>query len=727
MSRTTRIAHRSCPLCEAHCGLRVELERAPDGSREGVRTIRGDPEDPLSQGYLCPKAYGLKGLHEDPDRLRHPLVRSASGLHPASWEDALDRAAEGLVAVRDTYGPDSVATYVGNPNAHDLGSLFYLAPIVGALGTRWRFSAASVDQLPKMLSCQLLFGGPYSIPVPDLDRTDLLLILGANPVVSNGSLMTAPDMPRRLRELRARGGRLIVVDPRRSETAALADSHVFIRPGSDALLLLAMIHVLFEERRVTPGRLEGLLDGVDTVRQRAAAFAPEAVSAATGITAERIRSLAREFSAAPRAACYGRVGTSTQAFGTLASWGIDVLHALTGNLDRAGGAMFPTPAASIAGLARGAPGELPLGRWRSRVRQLPEFNGELPVSSLAEEIDQDGDDRVRALITFAGNPVLSTPNAGRLDRALAGLEFMISVDMYLNETTRHADVVLPPPSHLERSNADLFFFPLSVRNFVRFSRPTLAPAAGALAQWEILLELAARVAGVPAQALETGLLAGLAGAAGATPEQVEAVGKEPGPERLFDLLLRTGPTDLSLGDLLEAPHGIDLGPLEPRLPNLLHTATGRVPLAPPEILGDLERLARARDLDPPELVLIGRRHLRSNNSWMHNLPSLAKGAERCTLLLNPEDATRRHIEAKSMVLVRSRVGSVRAPAQISDEVMPGVVSLPHGFGHDARDMRQRVAARRPGVNSNSLADETLLDELSGNAVLNGIPVEVEPV
>ena len=742
------IVHRSCPLCEAHCGIAVEVERGDAERAERVVTIRGDEADALSRGYLCPKAYGLKGLLEDPDRLRRPLRRRGAGFEEVGWEEALEEAAARLGAVREAHGPDSIATYLGNPNAHDFGSGLLMPVFLRALGTRWRFSATSVDQLPKMVSSCLLFGPPLAFPIPDLDRTDFLLVLGANPVASNGSLMTAPDMPGRLRRLRERGGRLVVVDPRRSETAALADRHLFIRPGADAFLLFALVHVLFAEGRVALGRLAEITRGVEEVRALAEPFSPEAVEPVTGIPAHEIRALARDFAAAPRAACYGRIGTCTQEFGTLASWLVDVVNVLTGNLDREGGVMFPLPAHAPGDPSRGRRGRVPYARWRSRVRGLPEFAGELPVAALAEEIEGPGDARVRALVTVAGNPVLSTPNAARLERALASLDFMVSVDLYLNETTRHADLILPTTTPLERANYDLVFHGFSVRNHAKWSPPAVAPAKELRDTWEVLVELAARVNGTRAEAVgELALRAVLEAAVGpgTTCPQLgpdEAAARLDGetlPERMLDAMLRTGPYGdrfqegggdggLSLRALQAAEHGVDLGALRPRLPEMLRTASGAVELAPALLVEDTARLraALAERREARPFVLIGRRHLRSNNSWMHNVHALAKGRERCTLLMAEADAARLGLATGDSARVRSRVGELVAPVEVTADLMPGVVSLPHGFGHDAAGARLRVAAEKPGVNSNLLTDELALDVLSGNAVLNGIPVEISP-
>jgi anaerobic selenocysteine-containing dehydrogenase len=739
----TDTVHRTCTLCEAHCGISVEVER-----RAGrIVGVRGDPDDPFSRGYICPKAHGLKALQEDPDRLRRPLLRDGDGWREADWEEALERSATGLQKLRDAHGAEVLGAYVGNPNAHDLGSTFYLPALLRGLGSRKRFSASSVDQLPKMVSSCALYGAPLAmIPVPDVDRTDHLMVLGANPVVSNGSLATAPDFRGRLRRLRERGGRLVVVDPRRSETARIADEHVFIRPGTDAFFLFSLLHTLFQEDLATTGRLEGQLRGADQVRTLAKEFAPEATATTTGIDAATVRRLARELAGAERAACYGRIGTCTQEFGTLASWLVDLVTIFTGNLDRPGGALFPRPATGPA-VDRPRPRQsLPLGRWHSGVRGLPESFGELPCAALAEEIDSAGESRIRGLVTVAGNPVLSTPNGARVARALAGLDFMVSVDFYLNETTRFADVILPPTSPLERSNYDLVFTGLSVRNVAKFSPRALDPPEDALDQWEILAELAGRVNGASAEVVDelvfSQALKLALGPGSGCPELGEAearaqLGEARGPERILDLLLRAGPhgdrfdaerDGLSLARLRAAEHGLDLGPLEPRLPDMLATGSGAVELAPDLLVRDVERLrARLRRPAASEgFLLVGRRQVRTNNSWMGNLHALAKGRERCTLLVSPADAERLGLREGERARVRSRVGEVEAPVAVSEEMMPGVVSLPHGFGHDAEDARLQVARRHAGVNSNLLTDEEQLDALSGNAVLNGIPVEIHP-
>jgi anaerobic selenocysteine-containing dehydrogenase len=706
MTRTQH--HRACNLCEAICGLILQVE---DGA---VTSLRGDPDDPLSRGYLCPKAFALLDVSTDPDRLRRPMRRTGDRWEEIGWDEALDEAARGLAAVQADHGLDAVAVYQGNPNVHSAGAMLFSPPFVRALGTRNRFSATSVDQLPHHLVAWAMFGHQMLIPVPDLDRTDLFVVLGANPLASNGSLMTAPGMADRLKALQARGGRVVVVDPRRTETARRADAFHFIRPGTDALMLLALLHTILGEDLAQPGRLAPMLDvALSSLTPLVADFSPEAVAGPTGIPAGTLRALARELAAAPRAAVYGRMGLSTQEHGSLCNWLIALLNIATGNLDREGGVMFTTPAFDT--LAVGGRGHY--GRFASRVRGAPEFGGELPVVTLAEEIETPGDGQIRALVTAAGNPVLSTPNGKRLEEALPGLRFMVSVDIYLNETTRFAHLILPPTTGLETAHYDLAFHPLAVRNTTRWSAPTLPVDDDARHDWQIYRELRRRLLA----------LAPRPGVRGSATDQVDL-------PALIDFGLAAGPygvdgdrqPPLSLAALQAAPSGLDLGPLRPRLPERLFTEDGRIHLAPDLLVGQLDR---ARELlrDPaPGLQLIGRRTLQDNNSWMHNSPRLNHGRDRCTLLIHPDDAARRGVVDGGAVSVTSRVGSVRVEAAVSDEVMPGVVSLPHGYGHGRPGTRMGHANARPGVSANDLTDGLRTDALSGNAALNGVPVTVAP-
>jgi anaerobic selenocysteine-containing dehydrogenase len=730
---------RTCPLCEATCGLELSIAAG------AVRSIRGDRDDVFSRGFICPKGTTLGHLHDDPDRLRRPLVRRDGELRPASWEEAFAEVARRLPAIVQAHGRDAVAVYLGNPTVHNLSGVLYSRVLLKVLGTRNLYTASTVDQRPKEISSALLFGNMLSHPVPDLDRTAHLLLLGANPLASNGSLATAPDWPGRLRRIRERGGAVVVVDPKRTRTAERASEHVPIRPGTDALLLMAMVHTLFAEGLVDLGGAAGLVAGVEVVEGLARDFPPEAVAAACGVDAGTIRRLARALAAAPSAAVYGRTGTCTQEFGTITSWLVDVLNVLTGNLDRPGGAMFPRPAAGAPNTA-GRPRygrETRLGRWRSRVRGLPETFGELPVACLAEEIDTPGEGQVRALVTIAGNPALSAPNSGRLQRALASLELLVAVDFYVNETTRHADVILPPPSPLARGHYDLAFYLFALRNVANYSPPVFPLEPGQLDEWQILAKLALVAQGLGADAdpalADDAAIRFLVERAVADPhgplhgrdadEVLAELAPRTGPERMLDLMLRVGPYRLTLDTLLEHPHGVDLGPLQPRLPEVLRTPSGMVELAPEPLVADVARLraalARPAGRDGA-LVLIGRRHLRSNNSWMHNIGTLVKGRTPCTLQVNPADAARIGLRDGHAARVSSRTGALVAPVELTDAVAPGVVSLPHGWGHDLPGVAMAVAQAHAGVNSNLLADDERYDEPSGNAVLNGIPVQVEP-
>ncbi len=748
----TAVTHRTCPLCEATCGLTVTVGPGP-----GDVAVRGDADDPFSHGYVCPKGVALGQLHGDPDRLRAPLLRRGSTWTEVGWDEAFAEAGRLLAPLIREHGRDSVGVYLGNPVVHNLGLGLYSRVLIQALGTGYRFSASTVDQMPKQVACGLMYGTELSVTVPDLDRTDYLLVLGANPMVSNGSLLTAPDLPGRLRALRRRGGRLVVVDPRRTRTADVADEHLTIRPGTDALLLAGIARTLLDEGLADPGHAAAHLNGLAELRDALRPFTPEAVAVATRVPAATVVRLARELAAAPSAAVYGRIGTTTTAFGTAASWLVDVVNTLTGNLDRPGGVMWPEPAAGSpnttgeAGRGRGV--RVP-GSRRTRVRGLPSVFGEFPVAALAEEIDTpsaDDGSRLRGLVTVAGNPVLSTPNSGRLGAALASLDAMVSVDAYLNETTRHAHVVLPAASPLARSHYDLVFTAFSVRDQADYSPPSLPLRPGDLDESEVLLRLACAAlgGGVTPDELDDLTAADTARRISADPsspafgrdplELLAAVAHRGRQERLLDLMLRGGPygdgfgakpEGLSLAALEAAPHGLDLGPLRPRLPGVLRTPSGRVELAPPQLLAEARRLAAHLDeltaAPGGGLLLIGRRQLRSNNSWMHNVPLLAGGSNGCTLQLHPEDAARLGVADGQRVTVTSRVGELEAEAELTAGLMRGVVSLPHGWGHSDPATRGATAAGTPGVNSNLLTDEEPLDPLSGTAVLNGIPVEVRP-
>ncbi len=711
-------------------------------------------DDVFSKGFICPKGSTLRQLHEDPDRVRRPLVKR-NGVHvEVEWSDAWAEVERGLLGVIERHGRQAVGVYIGNPNAHNLAGMTFGRSVMHSLGTRNIFSASTVDQMPRQVAAAYVFGSGSTVPVPDLDRTDHLMILGANPYASNGSLCTAPDFPGRIEAIRARGGKVVVVDPRRTRTADEADEWLAIRPGTDALFLAAMVQVVSSEGLVSvPAHLVAHVRGLAEVLAACAPFTPETVAAATGLAPEVIRRSARELVAAERGSVYGRIGTTTTEFGTTASWLIDVVNLVTGNLDVVGGAMFAKPVASRPRKPGAGPG-FRVGRGRSRVRDLPEVMGEYPAAAMADEITTPGTGQLRAMVTIAGNPVLSTPNSDQLDAALSELEFMVSVDIYLNETTRHADVILPSPSALQKSHYDLLLLQFAVRNVANFSPPVLALDDDQPDEWEILAKLAliAQGAGADADAaivddmMIRSLIESLvrdehSSVFGRDVEDllVElSKGGRRGPDRMIDLAIQTGPYGAAFGAgpvegasldlLLEHPHGVDFGALEPRLPEVVHTPSGMVELDHPVLMADLARLsASIADLTERELVLIGRRHLRSNNSWMHNVAVLVKGTPRCTLQVHPDDAARLGLVDGGRARITSRVGTVDAPVEVTDAVRPGVVSLPHGWGHGQADTRMRVAAERAGTNSNVLTDHESMDPLSGTSVLNGIPVVVAAV
>jgi anaerobic selenocysteine-containing dehydrogenase len=700
------------------CGLEVEI----DGTE--VVSVRGDESDVFSKGHICPKATALKDLYDDPDRLKRPVRRVGDRWEPMSWDEAFDEVVERIERIQQEHGRDAVGVYLGNPNAHNFGTMVFGPPFLRTLRSKNRFSATSCDQLPLMLASYFMFGHQLLFPVPDVDRTDFMMVIGANPLASNGSIMAAPGIKKRLEAISKRGGKVVVVDPRRSETAKIADEHLFIQPGTDALFLLGLLHEVCEAG-IDLGRIGASAKNVDRVLEVAKAFPPEQSEAITGIPASTVKRIAGELRAAPKAAVYGRVGACTQEFGGLCMWLINVLNAVTGNLDEPGGSMFSTPAIDVLGAAGGfGAGRGSFGRWRSRVRGLPEFGGELPSAVMAEEMLTEGEGRIHAMITIAGNPVLSTPNGGQLDRAYASLDFAVSIDFFINETSRHADIILPPVSPIQRSHYDLALYLTAVRNVSKYSAPPFELEDGELDDWQILTELTARLA-----ARRHGKLSKQYFAARAS--------QKAGPERILDLGLRLGPygkrfnplgTGISLGELKKNPHGVDLGPLQSTMPDRVPKEHGPMDLAPDLFVQDLDRL-RAR-FSPSAasaddgLLLIGRRQLRSNNSWMHNSQRLMKGKSRCTLMIHPTDAERIGVKSGDNVNVTSRVGEVVAPAEVTDEMMPGVVSLPHGFGHGRQGVKLSVATDHPGVSVNDLTDDQSLDALSGNAAFSGVPVTV---
>ncbi|MEV8233868.1 molybdopterin-dependent oxidoreductase [Rhodococcus sp. NPDC077669] len=706
------VVYGSCNLCEAICGLEFTVEN------NAVVSIRGDEKDPLSRGHICPKALSLIDLHADTDRLTTPVKRVGEKWEKIGWTEAYDLVVDGLVSTRKKYGSNAVGLYQGNPNVHSMGAMTHGIPFTSLLRTRNRYSATSLDQLPHQLVDHLLYGHQLLLPIPDIDRTDFFLVLGGNPMASNGSMMTVPDFAKRARALRKRGGRLVVVDPRKTETADIADTHFFVRPGSDALLLLAMIHTIVADGSV---RVADYVDGADRLADLVAEFTPTAVAPIVGMSADDISSLARDFAAAKSAVAYGRMGVSTQQFGTVCQWAIQVLNIITGNLDRPGGAMVTDPAIDL--ISQGIVGRGHFDKWRSRVRDLPEFAGEYPCSTLVDEITTESKDQIRAMAVLSGNPVLSMPGGSRLDEAFAGLDFMVSFDFYINETSRHAHVILPPTMSLERDHYDLIFNSFAVHNTAKYMPAVLPKQTDAKHDWEIFRDLSLRYKNRMAGSTVDRLKARL------TPKSVIGEARlRLSPARTLDILLRSRRKGLSLRKLRANPHGIDLGPLRPGFPQKLKTKDKRIQLIQDVVVGELPALVDLMHSSAvpkdDELLLIGRRHLRSNNSWMHNTARLTKGKARHQLLAHPNDLLQRGIEDGSMVSVTSAAGTVDIEVAASEKMMPGVVSMPHGFGHQRPGVQLSVATTVTGPSVNDITDPARVDAVSANAILNGVPVQV---
>ena len=711
---------RPCTLGESMCGLEIKVQQGQ------VLSITGDKDDVFSQGHMCPKAMALKEIHEDPDRLRHPVKRVGNRWESIGWKEALDETAERISGIQKKYGDNAAAIYMGTPTAFNYGFLLYMLPFIKALHTKNRFSTTSVDQLPLMVSAYLMFGHQALLSVPDLDRTDFFLIIGSNPLVSMGSMMSAGNIRKKLKSVLHRGGKIVVVDPRRTRTAQLASRHHFIRPGTDALLLLAMINTIFEENRDAMDRMKVLCNGDNILRDIAGRYPPERVERSTGITADEIRRLARDFAGATSAACYGRMGTCGQEFGTVTSWLIYSLNIITANIDRPGSLMFSRPAVDLVDFTGKTGQGGHLARWHSRVRGLPEFSGELPAVALADEILTQGDGQIRTLITMAGNPALSSPNSARTEKALKSLDFMVSIDFYINETTRHADIILPPVSHLESSQYHLACLSLAVRNTVKYGAPVFRKKKGAMADWEIVRELTCRLEKSPFK---------------------QAMAKFTSPDLLLGFLIRLGPygakfnplnRGLTLGRVKKNPHGIDLGPLEPCLPGRLYTPDKKIQLTPEQMVGDLKRLEEKFFAAPKiktgiksdikdteyDMLLIGRRQLKAMNWWTHNYPSLMKGKLRCTAWMNPLDAKKRNINKNDIISVISSKGKIKLPVEFTKNIMPGVISIPHGWGHNRPGTRLSVAQQHAGVCLNDITDHESIDNVCGMAAFNGVPVKV---
>ncbi|WP_410873221.1 molybdopterin oxidoreductase family protein [Nocardia sp. A7] len=710
---STTIA-RQCTLCEAHCGILVTVEDTE------VTRIEGNPDDVLSKGYICPKATAMGGLHHDPDRLRTPVRRVGDAFEPIGWDEAFREIGQRLRAVRAAHGPSAIGMYLGNPAAHS-SSVMYGALLRIALLTRNFFSASSIDQFPQEFVAWRMFGANVLMPVADIDRTDRLVVLGANPAVSNGSISTMPGAKLRIKNVRARGGTVVVIDPRRTETARLADEHVAVRPGGDVYLLLGMLHVLLTEGLCDEQAVRAQCSGLDQLGELVAATTPELMAPHAGVDADTITRLARDHAAAPSAVLYARIGVCLQTTGTITHWLVNTINAVTGNLDRAGGQMFATPPVDAARYGKYLP--MGYGAWTDRSGTHKSFRSELPVAALAADILAPGPDRIRAMITYAGNPMLSTPQGGKLDEALESLDFYVAVDMYVTETTRHADIILPPISPLEREDLNLLFPVFSVRNNARFDARVFTPAADGLEDWQILARLVTEVVPLPARAITGRALTGVFEQL--SPLRLTAAAIATGPYGV----LRRGRKGLTVNTIRNTAGGVDLGPLMPRLRELIGTKDRRVALTPPDLLAEVRAVladadtVRATDYD---LHLIGRRHLRSNNSWLHNIDSMMKGRDRCTVLMHPVDATARGLADGDQATVESAVGTIEVPVEISDDIRPGVVAIPHGWGHREPGVGWTVAASRPGANVNLLHDPTHTDPLTGTAAVNNTRVRVSP-
>ncbi|MAT50522.1 MAG: molybdopterin dinucleotide-binding protein [Porticoccaceae bacterium] len=729
---TTR-HRRVCPLCEGMCGVELTVE-----NNHRVLSVHPDPDNAWSQGHVCPKGIQLGALHHDPDRLTWPMIRDGEKWHEVTWEEAFEHIETLVARVREKHGQQAFGFYGGNMSGKGFDSSRYMMLLLQHAKFAQRFSSSSVDQLPKNLTSHILYGNMWKIPIPDVDNTDLFVILGGNPAASKGSIFSHRDVMGAIKKLRARGGKVIVIDPVRTKTAQQADQWLPIKPGADAALLLAVAHVLFAEGRVNTGHLTELLNGLDEIRRIAERFSPERVADFCGLAAEDIRALARAIADAPRAAVYGRIGTCTQPFGTLASWMVDIISILTGNLDRIGGAMWSTQVAPHLDLTPPYPSDAPIVSPPIRVRGVPGILGQYPASCLAEEIDTPGEGQIRALLTLGCNPVLTAPGSERLAKALDQLECMVSLDIYINETTCHADVILPSPSLLEQPHWDVWAWPWSLTSGGHYS-PTTIPAGDRPEEWRVMARLGAIFGGNPdadVNKLDDEFFAGICRRVGLEPDDAFKIWPQRGAERILDLCIRTGPfgdkmgsnpDGLSLQSFKDNPDGIIIGHAEPQGADAITTPSGKIEMAHPHILADLPRLEAAIDDTDNSLLLVSRRHLGSMNSWMHNVDKLVRGKDRCTLQIHPDDAERHGLAVGDRVAVESESGRITASVEITDDIRPGIVCLPHGWGHNQPQSQLQVARRHPGVNINILSPGRMIDEPSGNAVLNGIPVHLEKI
>jgi anaerobic selenocysteine-containing dehydrogenase len=721
---------RTCNLCEAMCGLKIEVKG------EKVVSVKGDKEDPFSLGHICPKAVALQDLYDDPDRLTQPVKRTEQGWQTISWQQAFSEITTNLKSIQKQHGDDAVGVYVGNPTVHNLEAMLYGSDFFRQLRTKNRYSATSVDQLPHHLAAMLMFGHPLLLPIPDIDRTDHMLIMGANPVVSNGSIMTVPNVKKRLKAISKRGGKIVTIDPRFTETSQLADQHLFIKPGSDAFALMAMVNFLFQQNLIKDSHLDEHLAGLEAIKPLVAAYTFDNTEAITGIAASVLQQVVEDFCNADKAVLYARIGVSTHEFGSLVNWLVNLFNLLTGNMDSAGGMMFTTPAIDLIGNKK--PRSKQFARYFSRVHQYPETIGEFPVATLADEILTPGQGQIKAMVTSAGNPLLSTPNNGKLAQAFEGLEFMFSIDFYINETTKFANIILPPPTPLERPHYDLIFNHLSVRNYAKYSEALFEPKPGSLTEAQIFQKL------TQMNRRKSSLKKSM------TAKLTAFIKRWLGAEGLVDKGLKKGPygsgskneiNNLDLKSLKQHKHGLDLGALKSQFPERLKTKSGQIELAPKEYIEDSARLLKQFELnqqqitsneqpqqeDTPSMLLIGRRDPRTCNSWMHNCHRLVKGKVACIAFMNIEDGKIRSIEDGDSIKIKSRVGEIELPVSLTDQIMPGVISVPHGWGHGQADTQMATANKYKGVSVNLLTDENHVDQLTGNTALNGVPVTVESI
>jgi formate dehydrogenase len=704
-----------CRICEPLCGLRVTVE---DGK---VARIRPDPDHPLSAGFACPKGIAMTDVQNDPDRVLHPLRRRDGGFERVSWDEALDEIGTRLGRILDERSGPALGWYMGNPGAFSYSHPLWVKALLDAVGSPHWYTASSQDVSNRFAASAFLYGSPFLLPIPDLARTDLLLMVGANPLVSHGSVMSAPRVKDQLHAITERGGRVVVVDPRRSETAR-AFEHLAVNPDSDAWLLLSLLHVIFAGGLEDALAIERQASGTEALRALAAKHPPEVTEERTGVPAARVRELARDLARAEHAAVYGRTGSCLGRNGTLVSYLLDALNVVTGNLDREGGAMFGNPPIAFDKVADRI-GAGTYGKVRSRIGGFPEVLGALPASLMAKEIRAPGEGQLRALFVSAGNPVLSVPNGDELEAAMRELDLFVSIDLYVTETNREADFVLPATTFLEREDFPLPFLPLFTTPFVQWTDPLVEPAGEARQEWEVIEQIAKRVGVVPSSS-RLGRVLG-------------RIGLKLSPQRLMDLLLRTGSKGdwfglrrggLSLRKLRDNPHGVVLAEhLEPGvLPDKIRHRDKRVRLDPPEIIEDAGRLAARNGRDPEfPLRLIGLRELRSHNSWMHNARLLMRGGRVHAARVHPDDAEDHGIEDGEPCRISSPHGSIELPALVTDEIVAGTVAVPHGWGHQRGGWSVAREAGGANVNALSSSEPEDLERLAGMAHLNGIPVRIE--